>query len=278
MSNTMKSQYIDLFQEADKLLTQKITDDKPVVAAWGLMNAGKSYLLNMLTNQLETEFFRTADQRETAELKRFETDRFTFLDTPGLDANAADDKVANQGAAKADVVLFVHQPQGELEKNELDFLRDLKTSFGKYAAQNIIIVLSKSDKENSDKISLIEQKIGEQCQSQLGFVPRIFQISGTRYKTGVTEHKDGLKKASHIPELERHLNAIDFTQISAMKHERQVQALNAILAKLAKAEKQVAKTKAETQQLLVNGFSSFNNTMNSLNNTIASHISQFNSI
>ncbi|MGL6420130.1 GTPase [Aeromonas allosaccharophila] len=274
----MKSKYIDLFQEADKLLTQKITEDKPVVAAWGLMNAGKSYLLNMLTNQLETEFFRTADRRETAELKRFETDRFTFLDTPGLDANAADDKVANQGAAKADVVLFVHQPQGELEKNELDFLQDLKTSFGKYAEQNIIIVLSKSDKENSDKIRLIEQKIGEQCQSLLGFVPRIFQTSGTRYKTGVTENKDGLKKASHIPDLEQHLNTIDFTQISAVKRERQVQALDAILAKLAKAEKQVSKTKAETQQLLVNGFSSFNNTMSSLNNTIASHVSQFNSI
>lgn len=90
--------------------------------------------------------------------------------------------------------------------------------------------------------------------------------------------KDGLKKASHIPDLEQHLNTIDFTQISAVKRERQVQALDAILAKLAKAEKQVSKTKAETQQLLVNGFSSFNNTMNSLNNAIASHVSQFNSI
>ena len=90
-------------------------EQKPVVAVWGLMNAGKSYLLNMLTDHFGEEYFKTNDFRETAEIKKYESNQIIYLDTPGLDANEADNLEAIRGVARADVVLFVHQPQGELE-------------------------------------------------------------------------------------------------------------------------------------------------------------------
>jgi 50S ribosomal subunit-associated GTPase HflX len=67
-------------------LTSNAPPEKPVIAACGLMNAGKSYLLNMLTQHIEQEYFKTADQRETTSNKKLETEQYIYLDTPGLDA------------------------------------------------------------------------------------------------------------------------------------------------------------------------------------------------
>ena len=106
---------------------------KPVIAVCGLMNAGKSYLLNMLTQHIDQEYFKTADQRETTENNKLETEQYIYLDTPGLDANTQDDAIVQPGIAEADFVLFVHQPQGELDPCELAFLRQLKDRFGKSA-------------------------------------------------------------------------------------------------------------------------------------------------
>ena len=50
---------------ANIVLVANSTPSKPVIAVCGLMNAGKSYLLNMLTQQIDQEYFKTADQRET---------------------------------------------------------------------------------------------------------------------------------------------------------------------------------------------------------------------
>ncbi|WP_429182357.1 GTPase [Aeromonas salmonicida] len=277
MDNPIKKRYSHLFQEADALLDQhEVTHGKPIVAAWGLMNAGKSYLLNMLTNHIQTECFRTNDIRETSELKQFESDRFIFLDTPGLDANSEDDQIAHRGEKLADVVLFVHQPQGELEKIEIEFLLNLASSFGTYAKQNIILILSKSDKESPEKIGTIERRIQEQCQSELGFIPRSFQISGTRYRAGVTQNKDGLVRASHIQDLVQHLNS--FAEITTVKRERKLEALNGLLIKLAQAEDEVSAMKSVTKNELINGFSSFNLAMKEFRQSMESHAAKFRAI
>ncbi|MGU5638078.1 GTPase [Aeromonas veronii] len=265
-----------LFSRVDALLNQETPHKKPIVAAWGLMNAGKSYLLNMLTNHIQTECFRTNDIRETATLQRFENEHFIFLDTPGLDANSDDDQIAHQGEKVADVVLFVHQPQGELDKMELGFLRSLASSFGKYAEQNIILILSKSDAEIAEKIDAIERRIREQCQSVLGFTPRCFQISGTSYRAGITKNKDGLVRASHIQELEQHLNS--FVDVSAVKRERHLQALDTLLIELVDAEKQVSTIKSDTEHQLINGFSAFNIAMSEFYQAMESRAAIFRNI
>lgn len=37
---------------------------KPTIVVWGLMNAGKSYLLNMLSEHIENPYFKVAKIRE----------------------------------------------------------------------------------------------------------------------------------------------------------------------------------------------------------------------
>ena len=180
------------------LAHKKKGSTKPVVVAWGLMNAGKSYLLNMLTQHIQDEYFKTNDFRETAEVKKFETEDFVFLDTPGLDACAKDDLTAIDGVDKANIVLFVHQLQGELEAIEIEFLQGLVNSFGEYASDNIIIVLSKVDKETNDKVEAIKQKVLDQCEIYIGFEPQCIAVSNTVYKKGAEKNIQGLMKNSNI--------------------------------------------------------------------------------
>lgn len=194
------------YTELKKILNNQ--KDESTVAAWGLMNAGKSYLLNMLTQHLEKEYFKTNDFRETTEIKTEQCGNIVYLDTPGLDACNADDLEALHGVAHADVVLFVHQPQGELEKIEIDFLQQLKNDFGDHAEKNIILVISKVDKDTPENIQLIENKMLAQCNNILGFSPKCFQISNTRFRKGMMEHKNTLTQASHINELNDYVQQV----------------------------------------------------------------------
>ena len=148
------------------------------------MNAGKSFLLNMLTQHFDREHFKTADQRETAEIKRLETNDFIYLDTPGLDANNTDDLLAKQGIGSADIVLYVHQPRGEFEQVEMEFLQQLRSDFGEQADSNIVVVISKIDKESPEKIDQIVLRVREQCEELQKWSPSVLAVSNIRYQAG----------------------------------------------------------------------------------------------
>lgn len=250
----------ELIKKAEHLLGKDITEEKPTVAAWGLMNAGKSHLLNMLTNHIETEYFRTNDIRETREIKKFEAEEFIFMDTPGVDANHDDDRLALSGAEKADIILFVHQPQGELEKIEIDYLRKIKKSFGQYAEKNIILVLSKSDIESAENIELIKKRMLTQCHETLGFTPICYAVSGSRFQAGVTKNQTGLIRASHLTELAEHLDSLKI-DISAIKRERQLIAVKETIKEFRQEERALQEKKMETERNIREAFKTFNRAM-----------------
>lgn len=245
-----------LVERASDIFKNEQQSNKPVIAVWGMMNAGKSYLLNMLTDHYSSEYFPTNDIRETAELRFFEGDSHIFLDTPGLDASEEDDLVALHGATKADFVLFVHQPRGELEKIELEFLMQLKDSFGVQAENNIVLIISKADSEISEKIEEIEQKVLEQFKLYLGFSPISFQVSGTRFHKGVQQCKDGLIKASHIEDLKKHIDALT-VDVMSVRREKKLQALNVLLSDISVIEHSLESEKRQLFDELTGKFSSF---------------------
>lgn len=214
-------------ERSETLLSYTLGSTKPTIAVWGLMNAGKSYLLNMVTDHVEVEYFLTKDVRETAELKTYEGHRFQFLDTPGLDASSADDALATAGVDVADLVMFVHQPIGELDQLEIDSLRKLKLAFGENAEKCIILVLSKVDAESREKIIEIETRVKQQLEELLDFRPRFFQVSGTRFHKGVQQHQDGLIRASHIDELKVYIDSlcVDLVNVRKAKHRHRLELL-----------------------------------------------------
>lgn len=251
--------------------------EKPVIAVCGLMNAGKSYLLNMLTQHIEQEYFKTADQRETTSNKKLETEQYIYLDTPGLDANTQDDAIAQQGIAEADIVLFVHQPQGELDPCELDFLRQLKDSFGKPAKHSVVIVISKIDKEPESKIDTIDKEIQKQCQEKLGTVFTTFQVSNTRYKTGISQQKDGLIQASHIDALSQHLKKTT-PKIRQTRQNKLTTSIETLLAEIETLTQELRDEKAAIQQDISEQFCHFNAQMEQLQAFLSESASNFKKI
>ncbi len=258
-----------LCQKSAELLSPISQADKPVIAAYGLVNAGKSYLLNMLTENIEQEYFLTADQRETAVIKIYETASYIYLDTPGLDANDADTIEATKGVNQADIVLFIHQPQGELEKMEVEFLQTIKQSFGHLAENNIIVVLSKADKESQEKLNQIEKKIQQQCLEHISFVPKIFQVSGIRFKTGTQQHKDGLIRNSHIESLKDHIKNVAESSTNPQII-RTTQAIDILIHDLEELEQQLFGFTLNAKEKLNNSFTQFNNAIETLRGTIDS--------
>ena len=267
----------DLRKYSQDFLNQSLRSEKPVIVTWGLMNAGKSSLLNMLTQHIDQEFFKTNDFRETTEVSAYEADQYIYLDTPGLDANKADNLEALKGIKKADVVLFVHQLQGELEANEVEFLKDVRTSFGQYAEKNIILILSKVDKEDRSKVDQIQKRVLEQCEQYLGFQPQCFQISNTLYQQGIQKHKDGLVRHSHIEDLKQCINSI-VSNTRVVRQERLNQEKALLLKKLTEQKTKIEAEHQVQRSLLMDGFVSFQRSLKSLKQFVETKAQQYKNI
>lgn len=267
----------DLRKYSQDFLNQSLRSEKSVIVTWGLMNAGKSSLLNMLTQHIEQEFFKTNDFRETTEVCAYEADQYIYLDTPGLDANTADNLEALKGIKKADVVLFVHQLQGELEANEVEFLKDVRTSFGQYAEKNIILILSKVDKEDRSKVDQIQKRVLEQCEQYLGFQPQCFQISNTLYQQGIQKHKDGLVRHSHIEDLKQCINSI-VSNTQVVRQERLNQEKALLLKKLTEQKTKIEAEHQAQRSLLMDGFVSFQRNLKSLKQFVETKAQQYKNI
>jgi predicted GTPase len=230
---------------------------KPTVVAYGLMNAGKSFLMNMLTQHVEQEFFKTNDVRETVVNARYDGSECVFLDTPGLDATEEDDKYAQHGAREGDIVLFVHQPQGEFEAVELGFMEVLRDTLDEHASSNIVVVLSKIDKEAAEKIDLIERRVAEQCEQELGFAPRIFRVSGKRYQDGIRKEHPVLAAASGINALASHLREL-VRDVRAVRARKQALQIDALLAQVADGRRSAQLDRQTLQDAVTAGFATFN--------------------
>lgn len=234
-------------------------------------------MLNMLTQHIDQEYFKTADQRETTANKTLETEQYIYLDTPGLDANAQDDAVAQQGIAEADIVLFVHQPQGELDSVELAFLRQLKDRFGKSAKHSVTIVISKIDKAPASNIDAIDKEIQKQCQEKLGTVFTTFLVSNTRYKTGISQQKNGLVQASHIDTLLQHLKKVT-PKVRQVRQNKLSASIEALMAEIDTLTEELRDEKATIQQDISEKFSHFNAQMEQLQAFLSESASQFKKI
>lgn len=267
----------NLRKYSQDFLNQSLRSEKPVIVTWGLMNAGKSSLLNMLTQHIEQEFFKTNDFRETTEVSAYEGDQYIYLDTPGLDANTADNLEALKGIKKADIVLFVHQLQGELEANEVEFLKDVRTSFGQYAEKNIILILSKVDKEDRSKVDQIQKRVLEQCEQYLGFQPQCFQISNKLYQQGIQKHKDGLVRHSHIEDLKQCINSI-VSNTQVVRQERLNQEKALLLKKLTEQKTKIEAEHQAQRSLLMDGFVSFQRSLKSLKQFVETKAQQYKNI
>lgn len=203
--------FVNLLQLEDKTLR---------VTACGMLNAGKSSLLNALTDQLETEAFRTGPVRTTTKKAELSHHQFLFTDTPGLDVKAEDDKEAWATIRTADVLLFVHNPtNGELDQIEVDFLKTFigEPGTSQQLVDRLLVVLTHLD-SNDNHIEQVENSVRSQIKKSMGFDPQIFRVSYTTYCKGFLEKKTQLMEHSRIPILRNYLiGQLDRLQAAAIE-------------------------------------------------------------
>jgi tRNA U34 5-carboxymethylaminomethyl modifying GTPase MnmE/TrmE len=237
------------------------------VAAWGLVKAGKSSLLNMLSGHVDQEYFKTGAVRTTRTNQRLALASYELIDTPGLGIDESDSAEAFQGLDSADVVLFVHAPPGELDQEEIDLLARVRAAFGEETARRLVVVLTLLDKDQDGAMDKISTRISEQLQTLLGIQPVVFQVSNTRFRKGVSAGLAGLVARSGIPELAGHLEALAeeiADSVQALRESRQAARRLELLAEIERALEAERSLISRLKQPYLDRLRAFNKSINDL--------------
>lgn len=177
------------------------------IAVCGLMNAGKSALLNALTDSIEQDYFPVGASRATLSIKTLQQGTVTWIDTPGIDACDEDDVEAWQGILDADWILFVHNLRvAALDTSEIAFLEGLKARIPDLQ-KRLVVVFSHADSAQDEldlRISAVNSLLNTLFPAPLPFVV----TSSTRYLKGCQEHKPLLIERSGISQLHQQINAL----------------------------------------------------------------------
>lgn len=181
------------------------------VAVCGIVNAGKSTLLNALQDQVT---FETGVVRTTKEAKAIPfSDEIELIDLPGLDANEEDDLYTLRYLKeKADVFMLVHNGlEGELNAIEMNLFNQILTG-----TDRVLLVHTHTAGLNTEEKQTIEEIIDRQLDRPL----RHFYVDSIVYQKGVSEKKKLLQEAGGVDFLKQALfESISDVRLSLLEEE-----------------------------------------------------------
>lgn len=177
------------------------------VMVYGVYNAGKSSFINALIGK---EVAKTDDVPLIDTVTGYHYKNYQILDTPGIDAPIAHQKVADEQLLKSDVILFVVNPSGAAEEQAtLDKLLFLVEKQKKV----FLIFNEKDDLSEEDYFKLKNQTYAilqeMACKKGLGEVLRnipIYRVNAKRALKGKLESKQTLIEKSYINDIELAIN------------------------------------------------------------------------
>lgn len=252
-SKQLQSFFSKHFPEQQTLVGQLISmtsvnNNLPNAVVYGVYNSGKSSLLNSLTGHVEAEYFPTRDVPETKVAKQLEHQGICYIDTPGLDVDEHDTAVANSGAFKADIIIFVHRlSAGPIQQPDLTAMAHLAKVHAK--PENIIVVITESElaDENKKLIGDITQQV------QKAIAPRVqsFLVSNTMFIKGIRSGKSILINKSGIPELLQQLQEQANSLSKDLQQERKLKIENLKKQLLEKLKQQKNKLESKVQKNLL---------------------------
>ena len=209
LTETQRSILLDLCSKEDVEEFESFISEanklRPRLAAAGVLKAGKSTMMNCLTGDFENRRFKTGVVRETVKVQVHEQDGYLFVDTPGIDANDQDTRVAAEALRCADVILFAHNMNGGgLDEPERTFLESVHANWDNAASfvDKSIFVLTHLDKKESDR-KMVEAEVCKQVKKIFGSQPAAVSVSSSRYLKGVPENKQVLVKKSNYAALNK---------------------------------------------------------------------------
>jgi len=140
-------------------------------------------------------------------------DKFTLVDTPGLDFNQQDTAASIACIRRADAMIWVLHPEG-LRKDDLQRIREFHDTNPK---SPLIVIINRIDKLDAEEISTVVEDVKTGLQ---GITDRVFPLSAYLACQGLQE-QDLLKlKESRFRELEHYLHNHLFTAYRDLQNQR----------------------------------------------------------
>lgn len=181
----------------------------------GRMNHGKSSLFNSLLNKpiFAVDDIRTTMIRQDADFSQ----DVVMVDTPGLDADSSDDKVAFDAYRRANLIVFVHTVKtGAVERDDIESLNRMamEAVSPEYFWRHFVLVFSNIDEydaddaEDSKKMRIIEEESLRNIKNGCGEHDfPIFRVSNTYFHDGNEANSEQLIAMSGIRELKEYILA-----------------------------------------------------------------------
>ena len=203
-----------LGEELSDIFALQNVSDTIKITCLGLLNHGQSSLLNALVDDSKNETFKVSDGRETRKNKEVNFSDFSYVDTPGLNADNEDNSMALEAIKVSDINLFCHNPNtGGLNQAEKYFLEYISTNWENPAKflNSTIFVFTNMDKIDAQNLELVKAEITNQIErifSSNDF--KIISVSSKYYKDGLAENVEVLevlKEKSNIKNLKKEIHS-----------------------------------------------------------------------
>ena len=145
------------FTPIEHIFEDKKLKPDACVMVYGVYNAGKSTLINALLGREEAE---VDDVPKTDQVTAYSWDKYTILDTPGVDAPIAHEDVTKAQMLKADVIIFVVDPLGTAEEAKtLEVLVELLAEH-----KQVFMVLNKKKGLSDEDFIKLKDQTRDQLQ------------------------------------------------------------------------------------------------------------------
>lgn len=154
-------------EQVNKKVLGLLQEQKPKVLVYGIYNAGKSTLVNVLCGK---EVAEVGDCPTTAKTQPYDAGKYILMDTPGIDAPIEHELEANENMNNCHVILFVVSSKGGFEsrKNYERMVEMIQRGLPFYIILNDRGSATTDEQEHQRELESIQQKI----------ITNLIQVSG----------------------------------------------------------------------------------------------------